>query len=170
MTDSPTEPTDATTHTATPHTTAADSTTAKALSPFWAIADDLGKLVLRGGFGLMMAIGHGWAKASDFEKTAGFMDGMMGGLPGWLNATLATGAELGCALLLVIGLGTRLAALPLIFTMGYAAFVFHGEHPMFAQGGPSKESAVVYLIAFAAIALLGPGRFSFDKLLFGRGR
>ena len=38
---------------------------------------------------------------------------------------MAIGAEIGCSLFLVIGLGTRLAAIPLAFTMIVALFIVH---------------------------------------------
>ena len=142
---------------------------AKLIHPGWAIADDLGKLLLRVGFGGFMVFGHGLKKFNGFEGTAQFMDGMLG-LPGTVNAALAVGAELVCAALVVIGLGTRLACLPLIFTMGYAAIVFHGGDPVFSQQGKSSESAWVYLFAFAAILLTGPGRLSIDQLIAGKLR
>ena len=146
-----------------------DLTDGKLIHPGWALADDLGKLLLRVGFGGFMALGHGLGKAKDFEGTTKFMDGMLG-LPGTVNATLAVGAELVCALLVVVGLGTRFACLPLIFTMGYAALVFHGGDPVFSQQGKSSESAWVYLFAFAAILLTGPGRLSIDQLIAGKLR
>jgi putative oxidoreductase len=69
----------------------------------------------------------------------------------------AIGSEVGCAALLVIGLGTRLAALPLAFTMGVAAFVVHGADPW-----AKKELAVLYGAVFLVFFFTGSGRFSVD--------
>lgn len=138
----------------------------KVLSPVKAIADDLGKLVLRVGFGAMMALGHGLGKAQNFEGTAGFLEGKLG-LSGTVNAYLVVGAELVCATLVALGLLTRLSTLPLLFAMGFAAFVHHAGDPMFAMEGAKKEPAVIYLLGFAAVLLVGPGRLSLDQLLFG---
>jgi uncharacterized membrane protein YphA (DoxX/SURF4 family) len=50
------------------------------------------------------------------------------GLPlPWLMAALATAAELAGAVLLLLGLGTRLTAVPLMVTMLVAAFAVHWE-------------------------------------------
>ena len=123
-----------------------------------AVLDDIGKLVLRVGFGLAMMT-HGWAKAMGFEGTVGFMDGMLG-LPGMVNAALAVAAELGCSILLIVGLGTRLATIPLIFTMGVALFVVHLN-----DAWDKQEKAVLYLIAYVAILCIGPGRIAIDHLI-----
>ena len=68
-------------------------------------------------------------------------------------------AEFFCALAVAIGLAGRLAALPLVVNFAVAAFVFHAGDP-FAR----RELAVHYFVAFAALALSGPGRLSVDGL------
>ena len=47
--------------------------------------------------------------------------------------------------------------IPMIFTMGVAFFVIHGNDP-FAV----KELAFVYLAIFALMYIAGPGKFSAD--------
>jgi len=49
-------------------------------------------------------------------------------------------------------------AIPSAITMVVAAFIVHGADPL-----QKKELALVYLIMFLAIALLGPGKYSIDK-------
>ena len=71
---------------------------------------------------------------------------------------LAVIGEAICPLLIIIGLKTRLAAIPAIITMAVAAFVVHGADPF-----QKKELALLYLVGFVAIALLGPGKFSIDQ-------
>jgi putative oxidoreductase len=125
---------------------------------------DLGLLLLRASFGGLMALGHGLGKLSaDASK---FPDPL-----GIGNAASLYGAvfsELVCGLLLVLGLLTRLACLPLIFAMLVAAFVIHAADPFFLPGPRTKEPAVIYALAFACVLILGPGRFSLDHALFGR--
>ena len=41
--------------------------------------------------------------------------------------------------------------------MGVAAFIVHGADPL-----AKKEMALLYFIAFVAIFLAGPGKFSID--------
>lgn len=117
-----------------------------------------GLLVLRVAVGCFMLV-HGWQKLTAFSEMAGtFPDPI--GMGSRLSLISAIGAEVGCSLLLIIGLGTRLAALPLAFTMVIALFVVHGADPW-----QKKELAAVYLSVYAAIALVGPGKFSLDEIV-----
>lgn len=87
--------------------------------------------------------------------------------PGFLQA-LAAISEFGGGLALILGLLTPIAMLGLVCTMIVAVFthVMRGD-PWVGQGG-SFELPALYLIIALTIALLGPGRFSLDALLFGR--
>lgn len=73
---------------------------------------------------------------------------------------LAVFAEVFCSILLIIGYKTRLASIPLAFTMIVASFIAHFDDPW-----AKKELALVYLAGFAAIAFLGGGRYSLDAYL-----
>lgn len=138
-------------------------------------------LIARIGFGGFMMT-HGWGKlqmllARDFEN---FADPIGLGKP--LSLTMATFAEFGCALLVIVGLGTRLATIPLIITMAVAALVVHGSDPwtsgdaarLFFAGETdfpkSKEPALLFLTAFVTLLLTGPGKFSLDAVLWPRLR
>ena len=120
----------------------------------------LSLLLLRLVFGLGMAVGHGWGKLLSYgEKMHNFADPLGIGSP--LSMGGAVFAEVVCGGLIALGLATRVATIPLIFTMGVAAFMIHGTHPLFGPG-PAKEMALLYLSAYAAIGLAGPGKFSID--------
>lgn len=124
---------------------------------------DLGALALRVSFGLMMPLAHGLPKLMSFaEKSAGFPDPLGVGSP--FSMALAIFAEVLCSLGVLLGLFTRWALIPLIFTMLVAFFIIHGDDS-FAV----KEKALAYLVAYASLFLLGPGRFSLDHLI-GRRR
>jgi len=71
---------------------------------------------------------------------------------------LAVVGEFICPILIIIGLKTRLAAIPAAITMAVAAFIAHG-----ADDFGTKEKALFYLVAFITIALVGPGKFGVDK-------
>lgn len=73
---------------------------------------------------------------------------------------LAIFAEVGCSILLILGLGTRLALIPLIITMIVAAFIVHAQDDF-----GTKEMSLHYLAVFVFLIFTGPGRYSFDSLL-----
>ena len=84
-----------------------------------------------------------------------FADPLGVGVPASLG--LATFAEILCSLLIMVGLFTRLAAIPLIVTMLVAAFLVN------LPGGLAKmEMTLLYLAVFVALALTGPGWYSLD--------
>ena len=75
-----------------------------------------------------------------------------------VTTVLVVIAEAICPLLIIIGYKTRLASIPVIITMGVAAFIVHGVDPIGV-----KEKALLFLFAFVAIALLGAGKHSVDR-------
>jgi putative oxidoreductase len=81
------------------------------------------------------------------------------------SLALTVFAEAGCAILLILGLATRFAAIPLIITMLVATFYAHGADPF-----KKKELALIYLLLFTGFLILGPGKFSVDNLIGGKGR
>lgn len=128
---------------------------------------NLASLVLRLGLGLMMIFGHGLGKlqsliGGDVEFVSLF------GLPPEVNLTLAMLAEFLASIFVAIGFKTRLASIPVIITMFVAAFVVHWQDALFmmnADGGGSKEFALLYLVGFLAIALLDSGKYSLDYVI-----
>ncbi len=82
------------------------------------------------------------------------------GLGPEVSLGLAVFAEFFCSVLLILGLGTRLASIPLIVTMAVAAFIAHGADPF-----GRKELALFYLAVYIALFLLGSGKFSLDYFL-----
>lgn len=120
---------------------------------------DLALLVLRLGFGGLMAVLHGWPKLMGFERMFhNFGDPL--GIGKEVSYVLVVLAELVGAALVVIGLGTRFAALLLVITMGVAFFIAHGGA---LSGEGSGEMALLFLLGFLAILVGGPGRFSLDN-------
>lgn len=122
----------------------------------------VGLLLLRVAFGCFMLV-HGIQKAMGFsEMSETFPDPM--GVGNQLSLMMAVGAEIGCSILLIVGLGTRLAVVPLAFTMIVALFVIHSDDPWNV-----KELAAVFLTVYAVIFITGPGSFSLDAALLSRG-
>ncbi|MGH9458254.1 MAG: DoxX family protein [Thermoanaerobaculia bacterium] len=136
----------------------------------------IGLLILRLGVaGYLLT--HGWGK---FQMLAGGKFDQFGdpiGIGATASLILIFFAEFVCSILVIIGLGTRFAAIPVVIAMGVAAFVAHGGDPWTAGGGASlffagesqswasKEPALVFLLVFLSLAFTGAGRFSLDALI-----
>ena len=73
---------------------------------------------------------------------------------------LAVFAEVVCSTFILIGLGTRLATIPLMITMAVAAFMVHGDDPF-----GKKELPLLYLLSFITLFVFGSGKYSVDFLL-----
>lgn len=71
---------------------------------------------------------------------------------------LAVLGEFICPILLIIGFKTRWMAIPSAITMLVVVLIVHAEDPF-----GKKEKALLYLVFFIAIILLGPGKFSVDR-------
>lgn len=121
-------------------------------------SQDFGLLLLRLTFGLTMLFLHGWVKIVNFEQySAQFMN--LFGLGQPVTLVLAIVGEFVAAILIIIGLWTRLGALLAAITMGVAFFVAHGAK---LSGEGSGEMAYLYLAAFVVLFFTGAGRFSVD--------
>lgn len=102
---------------------------------------------------------HGVAKVMNFSTLSeSFPDPL--GIGSTLSLLMAIGAEVGCSLFLMLGLLTRLALLPLMFTMVMASCVVLG-----GESFAARELAVVYLSVYIAIFAIGAGRYSIDNLI-----
>ena len=77
-----------------------------------------------------------------------------------LSLGLTVFAEVFCSILIMVGFGTRLAAIPLIITMAVAAFMIHGADPF-----GKKEMAILYLLVYVVLFIAGSGRYSLDSIL-----
>ena len=115
---------------------------------------DIALLLLRIFVGIMM-LTHGVAKIENFSALkANFPDPV--GLGAGFSLLLITCAEVGCSLLVIVGLVTRLAVIPLIVGMCVAAFL---TFPGFTMA--ASELALLYL----TLLIAGPGEYSLDELL-----
>lgn len=122
----------------------------------------LAMLILRLGAGLLMAQ-HGFQKLSHYGEMAKMFKDPTGLLNNSLALALTVFAEAFCAAFIVLGLFTRLAAIPLIISGCVAFFIAHKHN--YAPGPGSGELALLFLICFAAILVAGPGKFSLDRLI-----
>ncbi|WP_118951335.1 DoxX family protein [Taibaiella helva] len=116
-------------------------------------AFNLGALVLRLVSGGLM-ITHGWDKLSHFADYKSKFISFMGLSPS-VSLGLATFAEFFCSALLILGLFTRLATIPLLVTV-FMILKVNGWDVMKHEVVPAF--AAIYL----ALLLFGPGKYSLD--------
>lgn len=117
-------------------------------------------LLLRLVAGSAMLVSHGLKKITAFNTILekGFADPLHIGTKASLSLTIF--AEVFCAVLIIAGLFTRLATIPLITAMSVALFIAHNGE-VFGQG----ELSALFLAIFFAILIAGPGKYSADKLI-----
>jgi putative oxidoreductase len=107
--------------------------------------------------GLIMT--HGYSKLISFaSRSSTFSDPYHIGHS--TSMALVIFAEFFCGALIVMGLLTRLAAVPLIITM--ATVVFSVNHGKLTGNG---ELPVLFLACFITLLFAGPGKVSIDRLI-----
>jgi len=128
---------------------------------------DIALLVLRFLPSYYMLVNHGWKKITNpqkWERYGNFLTKYFDDLLDFVNIPfgfMASFSESVCAILIMIGLFTQPASILLAFTMLVAAM-----HHITGTGSP--ENAWVFFSIYTAITLVGPGKYSFDFLLFLR--
>ncbi len=131
---------------------------------------DTAIVILRIALGLCIVV-HGLGKLGLVGP------GNMAGFTSWLKALgfpfpamqarVAMLTELVGGVLLVLGLGTRIAAFLILIAMLVAAFTGHkGGGYLITNNPPGNEYALNLAILMAVPILLGPGAYSLDFLLF----
>lgn len=119
----------------------------------------LSLLILRVFAAAFMFFGHGLGKLMNvFSGNFQFLDPI--GLGPEITLIFAAFAEGVCAILVLVGFYTRLAALILVINMAGAVFLHH-----FPAGDSfgGMEAALLYLLLFFVIFLTGPGKFAVDS-------
>jgi putative oxidoreductase len=69
-------------------------------------------------------------------------------------------AEFVCSILVILGLATRLATIPIIIAMATAVIFAHANDPFGV-----KEKPLLFLVCFAFILIIGAGKYSVDNSL-----
>lgn len=125
----------------------------------YAVNVNVALVILRVAIGILM-LTHGIGK---FEKLVSgepiqFSDPL--GVGATTSLVLAVFAEVLCSILLMVGLFTRFAAIPLLITMLVAAFIVHAN-----DGFGKQEFALLYALIYLTIAFIGAGKYSLDNLI-----
>lgn len=118
---------------------------------------DLGLLFFRIGIsGLMLT--HGIPKLITFfgSEEIRFADPV--GMGETVTFAFAVFAEFLCSVLILIGLGTRLAVIPLIITMAVLVLIVH-----MPDGLGRQELPLLYLTGYILLFLTGSGKYSLDQ-------
>jgi putative oxidoreductase len=127
-----------------------------------------GATLLRVVVGLIF-LAHGAQKlfGDGISGVAGMTEGL--GMPA---PTLAAGilvfVEVVGGAALILGLFTRLFAVPLAFSMLVATLMVHLPNGFFSSSG-GIEFTLLLTVASVALALIGPGNLALDRLLARRG-
>lgn len=117
---------------------------------------DIGILIFRLGISALM-LTHGYPKLVRFFGSEEITFGDPLGLGQVTSFFLAVFAEFVCSILVILGLGTRLAVIPLIITMAVAALIVHSDDPFMRQ-----ELPLLYLTGYILLFFTGSGKFSLD--------
>jgi putative oxidoreductase len=115
-------------------------------------------LVLRIGLGVLM-LHHGYGKLVHFNEMKGHFLNFLG-MGSTVSLTLDIFAEFFCSILLILGLFTRLAAIPILIAMSVALFKVH-QLQLFGVG----ERAAIYLACSICLLFCGPGKISVDGMM-----
>jgi len=119
-------------------------------------------LLLRLAAGAFM-LTHGLGKFSKLfgDAPIKFADPIGLGEPASL--ALVVFSEVLCSILLILGLATRFAAIPLIITMLVIVFISHAGDEF-----GDVELPLLYTAIYVVLALNGAGKYSVDQLIYNK--
>ena len=118
----------------------------------------IGLLILRVVASLSLMT-HGYGKLIRFEeRSATFMSHLS--LGSEVSLSLVIFAEFICPIFILLGLGTRIFSIPIIYTFIIIVFDIHIDDPF-----SKMEKGILFLTIYSTIFLSGPGNFSIDSFL-----
>ena len=146
------------------------ATSASVTSSFSGVVSDIVILVSRVAVGVIL-FAHGWQKffTNGIDATAQGFEGM--GVPAATAAAIfAAAVELVGGALLIVGLFTPVVALLVVADMAGAFWYAHREAGTIFVGDGGYEFVLALAVGAALAGALAGGRFSLDRLVFGRKR
>ncbi|MGX5218824.1 DoxX family protein [Pseudomonas segetis] len=123
-------------------------------------AVDWALLFLRVSVSLLLLQVHGLPKLLHFSQQAQVIEDPFG-LGGALTVSLAIFAEVLCPLLVILGIFTRLACLPVVFLLLVSLLLVHPQWNL-----EDGQFAWLLLIIFTALAIAGAGQFAVGRRSF----
>ncbi|MEO1031717.1 MAG: DoxX family protein [Bacteroidota bacterium] len=124
------------------------------------LSQDLTLLLFRVLVSLSMINTHGMKKLMDFEGTVAHIPDPIG-VGGEVSAVIAIMANIIAPIFVILGLGTRLAILPILSVTLTGFFIVHGNDPWSVRDVP-----LMYSLAYLALFFLGAGKYSLDYKFF----
>jgi len=119
---------------------------------------NIGLLIVRVLTSVMM-LTHGWPKFMRLlDGNLKFGDPI--GIGSEVSFILVVFAEFFCSILIIIGLGTRLATIPLIITMLVALLIAHASDPIL-----DHTNILTYIVCYIVLFFAGSGKYSLDYTL-----
>ena len=119
-------------------------------------------LALRLFFGVLFFV-HGIDKMMNFEQMSLSFPSVLG-FGSYMTLMLAIFCEFCCSIFLITGFLHRIILIPMIISMGVAFFDVHDAIL------PDGELALIYMVTFFILFIVGPGRYSLDYLIDRRLR
>ena len=114
-------------------------------------------LILRVFFGIMFFT-HGFDKMMNFSELSETYPSVLG-FGSYMTLMVTIFCEFCCSLFLIAGLLIRVMVLPMIVAMAVAFFDVHDGFL------PEGELALIYMVVFIILYIVGPGRYSLDYLI-----
>lgn len=114
-------------------------------------------LILRVFFGIMFFT-HGLDKMMNFSELSDTYPSVLG-FGSYMTLMVTIFCEFCCSLFLIAGLLIRVMVLPMIVAMAVAFFDVHDGFL------PEGELALIYMVVFIILYIVGPGRYSLDYLI-----
>ncbi len=108
----------------------------------------------------------GWFGGHGLTGFTEFLTGLNVPFP-QVAAILSGGTEFFGGVILLLGTGTRVAAIPMAFNMAVACLTVHLSKGFGAQGG-GMEYPLTLGVVLVALALLGPGRLAIFQIFVRR--
>jgi len=122
-------------------------------------------------FRLILAVGFyepAMMKVKNLSGVAEWFGSMNYPLP-MISASISMVTEVSGIVLLILGLGSRLIAMPMMFIMVIATFTVHISNG-FPAGDNGFEIPLYYFLMLFALVVYGSGKFSVDYLISKRSK